>query len=114
MAAVFEAIKTASGSAGRRYESRYRRGLWARLHAVLELGRKTDALADLPAAFSRHPSQRIGHDETNEEQIGKAIPETVIAQLDAHLHLLGTDRGYGRAWSPRHHRPVPDRLPDPA
>ena len=100
MTAVFEAVKTATGTAGQVYESRYRRGLWARWHAVLELGRKTDALADLPAAFSRHPSQTIGHGEANEDEIGKAVPETVIAQLDAHLHLLGTDRTYGHAWSP--------------
>ena len=100
MTAVFEAVKTATGTAGQVYESRYRRGLWARWHAVLELGRKTDALAELPAAFSRHPSQTIGHGEANEEEIGKAVPETVIAQLDAHLQLLGTDRTYGHAWSP--------------
>jgi integrase len=99
MEAVFQEIKTARGRAGSVYDARYRRALWARLHAVLELGRKTELLADLPSAFSRHPSQTIGHEEANEDEIGKAIPETVIAQLDRHLDLLGTDRTYGRAWS---------------
>jgi hypothetical protein len=113
MAAVFEAIKTATGGTGRLYESRYRRGLWARWHAVLELGRRTDALTDLPAAFSRHPSQTIGRGETNEEEIGKAIPG---------------DRPTRRPPAPAGHRPhlrprlvcggyrgaVPDGLPGPA
>lgn len=99
MEAVFQAIKSACGRSREVYEARYRRGLWARLHAVLELGRKTELLADLPGAFSRHPSQTIGHEEANEDEIGKAIPENVIAQLDAHLDLLGTDRTYGHAWS---------------
>jgi integrase len=99
MEAVFQAIKTARGQAGSVYDARYRRALWARLHAVLDLGRKTELLAALPGAFSRHPSQTIGHEEANEDEIGKAIPETVIAQLDQNLDLLGTDRTYGRAWS---------------
>lgn len=100
MAAVFDDVRKATGTAGKLYETRYRRGLWARLHAVLELGRKTGRLAELPAAFSRHPSQSIGALEVNEEELGKAIPEAVIAQLDAHVHLLGTQRTYGRSWSP--------------
>jgi integrase len=100
MTAVFETIKKATGTTGKLYDARYRRGLWARFHDVLDIGRKTELLPDLPGAFSRHPSQRIGQVEVNEDEIGKAIPETVIAQLDRHLDLLGTDRTYGHAWSP--------------
>lgn len=99
MEAVFQEIRNARGHSGRVYESRYRRGLWARFHAVLELGRKTELLAELPSAFNRHSTQTIGREESNEEEIGKALPETVIAQLDQNLHLLGADRTYGRAWS---------------
>ncbi|MCI2422136.1 tyrosine-type recombinase/integrase [Saccharopolyspora sp. K220] len=99
METVFQAIKNARRRTGRVYEARYRRGLWARFHAVLELGRKTALLAELPSAFSRHSSQTIGREEANEDEIGRALPETVIAQLDQNLHLLGTDRTYGRAWS---------------
>jgi integrase len=99
MESVFQSIKTAHSQTGRVYDARYRRALWARWHAVLDLGRKTELLTDLPGAFTRHPSQTIGHEEANEDEIGRAIPETVIAQLDRHLDLLGTDRTYGRAWS---------------
>lgn len=100
MTAVFEAIKTATATNGQLYSARYRRGLWARWHAVIDLGRCTEVLAGLPAAFSRHRSQTMGREEANEDEIGKAVPETVIAQLDAHLDLLGTQSTYGRAWSP--------------
>lgn len=97
--AVFQALKNATQADGRLYSSRYRRGLWARFGAVIDLGRSTELLRDLPATFSRHPSHTILNEELNEDEIGKAIPETVIAQLDTHLGLLGTGSTYGRAWS---------------
>ena len=85
---------------GRLYDARYRRGLWASFHAVIDLGRATDILDGLPGVFSRHASHSIRHTDPNEDRIGKAVPETVIAQLDAHLDLLGVDGNYGRIWSP--------------
>ncbi len=98
--AVFAAINTAVTVDGRLYDARYRRGLWASFHAVIDLGRATDRLAGLPGVFSRHASHSIGHTDPNEDHIGKAVPETVIAQLDARLDLLGADGNYGRIWSP--------------
>ncbi|MGH2600824.1 MAG: hypothetical protein ACRDJ9_15745, partial [Dehalococcoidia bacterium] len=98
--AIFEAIKTATQANGELYKSRYRRGLWARFWTVIDFARKSELLAELPGAFSRYSSQTIGHEEGNEDEIGKAIPETVIAQLDAHLDLLEANRTYGRLWSP--------------
>lgn len=98
--AVFDAIKEATRADGRRYDSHFRRGLWARFWAVIDLGRASGLLDELPGTFTRSRSQRIVATEANEDEIGKAIPETVIAQLDAQLDLLGTDRTYGRLWSP--------------
>ena len=98
--AVFAVINTAVNGDGRLYDARYRRGLWASFHAVIDLGRATDLLDGLPGTFSRHASHSIGHTDPNEDHIGKAVPETVIAQLDAHLGLLGADGNYGRIWSP--------------
>ncbi|MGH2500790.1 MAG: tyrosine-type recombinase/integrase [Candidatus Limnocylindria bacterium] len=98
--AIFEAIKTATQANGELYKSRYRRGLWARFWTVIDLARKSELLAELPGTFSRYSSHTIGHEEGNEDEIGKAIPETVIAQLDAHLDLLEANRTYGRLWSP--------------
>lgn len=99
MTVVFQAVKDARREDGERYDSHYRRGLWARFHQVLDLGRSSDLLAALPGTFHRDSSHTIVNEEVNEDQIGKAIPETVIAQLDTHLDLLGTDSTYGRAWS---------------
>jgi integrase len=97
--AAFDAIKGATRADGRRYDSHFRRGLWARFWAVIELGRASGLLDELPGTFTRSRSQRIVATEVNEDQIGKAVPEMVIAQLDAQLGLLGTDRTYGRLWS---------------
>ncbi len=93
--AVYEAIKGACGSDGQLYHSHYRRAIWARLWAVVDLGRASGLLDQLGAGFVRHRSHRIVASESNEEQIGKAVPETVIAQLDAHLDLLDGARTYG-------------------
>ncbi|HEY0806048.1 MAG TPA: site-specific integrase, partial [Pseudonocardiaceae bacterium] len=68
-------------------------------HQVLDLGRASGLLAQLSASFHRNSSQSIVNEEANEDEIGKAISETVIAQLDAHQDLLGTDSSYGRVWS---------------
>jgi integrase len=98
--AIFRSINEAVTGDGRLYDARYRRGLWASFHAVIDLGRATDVLVGLPGVISRHASHSIGHTDPNEDHIGKAVPETVIAQLDAHLDLLGVDGNYGRIWSP--------------
>ncbi|MGH9154950.1 MAG: tyrosine-type recombinase/integrase [Acidimicrobiales bacterium] len=97
--AAFRAINTATNLDGGLYDTRYRRGLWASFHAVIDLGRATGLLADLPGTFSRHSSHSVAHEEANEDFIGKAVPETVIAQLDAHLCGLGADSNYGGIWS---------------
>ena len=99
MTAVFQAVKNGTRADGRLYSHRYRRSLWARLHEVIDLGRSTELLADLAGTFHRHSTHTIGNGDVNENEIGKAIPETVIAQLDQHLTLVGTDRTYGKVWS---------------
>ncbi|MDE3206345.1 MAG: site-specific integrase [Acidobacteriota bacterium] len=97
--AIYEAIKGATRPDGQPYHSHYRRGLWARWWSVIDLGRASGLLDRLPGSFVRQRSQRIVATESNEEQIGKAVPETVIAQLDAHLDLLDGGRTYGMLWS---------------
>lgn len=97
--AVFQAIKNATRTDGRLYNSHLRRGLWARFHTIIDFGRATELLAELPGTFSRHAQHSIRDDDLNEDEIGKAVPETVIAQLDAHLDLLEAGHTYGRVWS---------------
>ncbi|MGW6394147.1 tyrosine-type recombinase/integrase [Streptomyces sp. NPDC055103] len=70
------------------------------LFTVLDFGRSAGLLDDLHGTFSRHSAHRIVREESNEDEIGKAIPESVIRQLDSHLEGLGRDfpyRGYSAA-----------------
>ncbi|MEV4001945.1 tyrosine-type recombinase/integrase [Actinomadura sp. NPDC049753] len=63
---------------------------------VLDWGRLTDRLNGMGAGFTRHPSHVIRQPDPNEDEIGRAIPESVIAQLDAHTDLLGVGIRHGR------------------
>ena len=64
---------------------------------VLDFGGRAGLLDELGASFVRdrtaHPTRR--HVEPNEDELGKAIPEPVIAQLDAQLASLGLGPVYG-------------------
>ena len=55
---------------------------------VIEHGRASGLMARVPDPFRPARRHRV-RDEPNEDELGKALPETVIRQLDAHLHLLG-------------------------
>ena len=45
-------------------------------------------MATVPDPF-RPATRRRVHDDPNEDELGKALPDRVIRQLDARLHLLG-------------------------
>lgn len=63
---------------------------------LLDFGRREGVLDDLSSRFARHPQHHaIKRVDENEDEIGKAIPERVIRQLDQHVHLLGKDFPYG-------------------
>lgn len=73
--------------------------VWFRL---LDVGGRAGLLDDLGVSFVRdrnaHPRPRRGrHGHDNADEAGKAIPESVIAQLDTRLGALGTGPVYGRA-----------------
>jgi integrase len=73
----------------------------ANWHAVwfklLDIGGRAGLLDDLAASFVRdrtaHTTRR--HLQPNEDELGKAVPEMVIAQLDAQLESLGRGQVYG-------------------
>ena len=49
----------------------------------------------VPGGFALNPRfHSIAAVEVTEDDLGRAIPEHVIAQLDVHLGLLGTSTGY--------------------
>jgi integrase len=55
---------------------------------VIEHGRASGLMATVPDPFRPAHRHRVRRDP-NEDEVGKALPDTVIAQLDAHLQLLG-------------------------
>ena len=95
MTAVVDAFRRANSHTGRPYRDKNRATLLAMFLTVLDFGRSNEMLPGLSAGFGRHPDLRIKFAEDNEDEIGKAIPEPVIAQLDTHVDLFGGDRSYG-------------------
>ncbi len=95
MSAVVDDFRRATSPAGRPYRDRNRSTLLGLFLTVLDFGRSNEMLPGLSAGFGRHPDLRIQVAEDNEDEIGKAIPEPVIAQLDAHVDLFGSNSSYG-------------------
>ncbi len=95
MQAVFDEISADRRKDGRLCTARYRSGILHHFTATIEFGRFAGLLDEAPGAFARQPSHRIPSEDTNEEEIGKAIPEHVIAQLDAAMDSFAPD-SYGQ------------------
>ncbi|MFF8392026.1 hypothetical protein [Streptomyces sp. NPDC016172] len=95
MDAAVDAVRRARRKDGEIFTRNSARSMAHKLFALLDFGRRTGLMADVPTAFARHHRRHsIGHDD--EDENGKAIPEPVIAQLDAHLETLGAGIPYGR------------------
>ncbi|MEU2736756.1 tyrosine-type recombinase/integrase [Streptomyces sp. NPDC007095] len=63
---------------------------------ILEFGRMEGVLGDLSPRFVFHPNEhRIKRAKSDEDDIGKALPESVVAQLDERLDLIGIGTTYG-------------------
>ncbi|EFG79831.1 site-specific recombinase, phage integrase family [Mycobacterium parascrofulaceum ATCC BAA-614] len=86
---VEQAIAEHRRADGSLYSAKYRIQLLRVFDQVIEHGRTNALMSQVPDPF--RPSQRRYRliEETNEEQLGKALPEKVIRQLDQHLSLLG-------------------------
>ncbi|MGY1583757.1 hypothetical protein [Streptomyces sp. MN13] len=62
---------------------------------LIDFGRKTDMLDGLPGSFNRDKTLILPPEEIIEDAAGKAVPEPVIDQMDAHLALMGAGFPYG-------------------
>ncbi|MFH9967645.1 tyrosine-type recombinase/integrase [Streptomyces mirabilis] len=96
MDAVVAAIrdrKRQDGTATLSYGSRAE--LLAHFCQLLDFGRRLQILDHVASVFSRHPHHKIPYEDAAEDMAGKAIPEYVLAQLDAHVDLIGVDLPYG-------------------
>jgi hypothetical protein len=95
-----EGFRDARKPDGERYANSVRRDLLSKFFQMLDFGRRAGLLDRMAGGFARQQSHNIPSDEANEDEVGKAIPESVIAQLDAHLDRLGDGFPYG-AMAPR-------------
>ncbi|MFF7705502.1 tyrosine-type recombinase/integrase [Streptomyces lydicus] len=95
--AVVDAFRTALKRDGTPYSSGHRNALTGRFFQLIDYGRRSDALDDLAGTFTRDAVHHtVGRDDENEDEIGKAIPESVIRQLDAHVDAIGRGSVAGR------------------
>ena len=91
-------MREARKADGDRCSYSYRRNLNAKFFALIEFGRQTGLMDDVPGGFTRHRSHVIPGSPCGDDEAGRAIPDLVIAQLDAHVSGLGDDFAY-RGWT---------------
>ena len=84
-----EAIRDQRRPDGTMYSPAHRNLLLHQLLQVVEHGRAAALMTHVPDTFRPARRQIRVRAEANEDELGKALPDTVIRQLDAHLHLLG-------------------------
>ncbi len=94
---ILDAIAGQRRADGALFSASHRNLLLYQFCQVVEHGRASGLMAAVPDPFRPTRRHRV-RDDPNEDELGKALPETVIRQLDAHLHLLGPA---GRAGSLR-------------
>jgi integrase len=97
MTTVVDQFRHALRKDGKPYSSRHRNALFGKFCALLDFGRSTGLLDDMSGSFARHHSHRIEVEDTNEDEIGKAIPEFVIRELDTQMDSLGAGIRYGQS-----------------
>ena len=85
---ILDAISSERRADGRLYSASHRNLLLYQFDQVIEHGRASGLMATVPDPFRPARRHRVRNDP-NEDELGKALPDTVIRQLDAHLHLLG-------------------------
>jgi integrase len=85
---ILDAISTQRRADGSLFSASHRNLMLYQFCQVVEHGRASGLMAVVPDPFRPARRHRV-HDDPNEDELGKALPETVIGQLDGHLHLLG-------------------------
>jgi hypothetical protein len=96
MQAAFDEIASDRRADGKLSSASFRGDLLAVFFQLIDFGRFTGVLESVPGSFARHPSHRIPAEDANEEELGKAIPEPVIVQLNEHLGRIADGATYGQ------------------
>ena len=85
---VADAIRVQRRADGGPYSASHRNLLLYQFCQVIEHGRGSGLMSQVPDSFRPAGRLRI-RQEANEDETGKALPDPVIRRLDASLHLLG-------------------------
>ena len=85
---ILDAISTQRRTDGDLYSANHRNLMIYQFCQVIEHGRASGLMSVVPDPFRPASRHRVREDP-NEDELGKALPEMVIRQLDASLHLLG-------------------------
>jgi integrase len=85
---ILDAISTKRRADGGPYSASHRNLMIYQFCQVIEYGRASGLMEAVPGPFRPAARHRV-RDDPNEDELGKALPEMVIRQLDARLHLLG-------------------------
>jgi integrase len=94
-ARVVDAISDHGRADGTLHSAKFRSLLVYVFCQVIDFGRSNGLMTEIPDPFRPTKRRRLVEDP-NEDELGKALPETIIRQLDHHLDLLGP---HGRAGS---------------
>ena len=93
---VVDAFKVARSVKGEPYAPSHQDRLLREFFDLLDFARREGIAGGLSPRFARDPRHHaIRQVDDNEDEIGKAIPDVVIRQLDEHMPLLGTGFPYG-------------------
>jgi integrase len=94
--AVVDAFRISRGRTGTVYARTTQIRRANQFFDLLDFGRREGVLDGLSSRFARHRQHHtIKRVDENEEEVGRAIPELVVRQLDQHVHLLGNGFPYG-------------------
>jgi integrase len=85
---ILDAISTQRRADGTLYSASHRNLMIYQFCQVIEHGRASGLMTAVPDPFRPAARHRV-HGDPSEDELGKALPETVIRQLDTRLQLLG-------------------------
>ena len=86
---IISALREQRRDDGALYSASHRNLLAHQFREVIDHGRAAGLLTEVPDTFRALRRRWAVVEQANEDELGKALPESVIGQLDANLRLLG-------------------------
>jgi len=88
MDTIIEGFRNWRDDNGSLYSYGSRKSALASLTSLFEYGRRAGLMQDIPNGFNRDRDHRLPREEAADDEGGRALPESVIAQLDQALDTL--------------------------